>query len=301
MKMDKIEALQGCGTALVTPFRSDGSLDEDALRNLVEWQVDQGIRFLVSCGSTGESPALEHREILRVIEITVECAAGRVPVVAGVGGNNTARTAALIKEVERVGADAILSVSPYYNRPTQEGIVAHFRVLADCTDLPIILYNVPGRTGSNILPATVLLLARTLNIIGIKEASGDISQIGDICTRIPTGFKVFAGDDTLTLPVMALGGSGVISVASNEAPAMMTCFADSCLEGRWEVAREWNRRLYPLMKANFLETNPIPVKAALSMMGRIVEAYRLPLVKISESARAKLSEVLVSMNLLPTD
>jgi 4-hydroxy-tetrahydrodipicolinate synthase len=300
MRIDKIEAIRGCGTALVTPFLHDGSLDEVALRGLVDWQVDQGIRFLVPCGSTGESSALEHHEILRVVEITVESAAGRVPVMAGVGGNNTARTASLIREVERVGADAILSVSPYYNRPTQEGIVAHFRALAESTELPIILYNVPGRTGSNILPSTTLLLAQIANIIGIKEASGDISQIGDICARAPAGFKVFAGDDALTLPVIALGGSGVISVASNEAPSMMTSFADSCIEGRWDGARDWNRRLYPLMKANFLETNPIPVKAALAMMGRIAEVYRLPLVKISDAARTHLSAVLSSLNLIAT-
>jgi 4-hydroxy-tetrahydrodipicolinate synthase len=301
MSMDTMEAIAGCGTALVTPFQPNGSLDEAALRSLVEWQIGEGIGFLVPCGSTGESPALDHEEYLRVVGITVDVTDRRVPVVAGAGGNNTAKVMALIRDAERLGADGILSVSPYYNRPTQEGIFEHFRAIAGCTKLPIIVYNVPGRTGSNILPDTILKMAEIPNILGVKEASGDISQIGEICTRAPAGFHVFSGDDALTLPVMALGGRGVISVASNEIPKMMSNFANSCLCGRWDVAREWNRRLYPLMRANFLETNPIPVKAALAMMGRISEGCRLPLVKLSDAARGKLAAILSSLDLLPPE
>jgi 4-hydroxy-tetrahydrodipicolinate synthase len=293
-----IENLKGCGTALVTPFRPDGRLDEEALASLVEWQVQAGIQFLVPCGTTGESVTLEHEEYLAVVRITVEVSGSRVPVVAGAGGNDTAKIIRLVAELERLGADAILSVSPYYNRPTQEGIYRHFREIAAASRLPVIVYNVPGRTGSNVLPDTILRLAELPNILGVKEASGDISQIGEICTRAPGTFRVFSGDDALTLPVIALGGSGLISVASNEAPGMMGDFVSSCLEGRWEEARAWNRKLYPLMRANFIESSPIPVKAALAMMGKIHEVYRLPLVKISDGARGKLAEVLKGLELI---
>jgi len=294
-----LENLKGCGTALVTPFRPDGRVDEEALASLVEWQVQAGIHFLVPCGTTGESVTLDHDEYLAVVRITVETAAARVPVVAGAGGNNTAKITGMIAELEKLGVDAILSVSPYYNKPTQEGIYQHFREIERASCLPIIVYNVPGRTGSNILPETLLRLAELPNIVGVKEASGDIAQIGEICTRAPDTFRVFSGDDALTLPVIALGGVGVISVASNEVPGMMAEFVSACLEGRREEARSWNRRLYPLMRVNFIESSPIPVKAALAMMGKIHEAYRLPLVKISDGARQKLAAVLKGLGLVP--
>jgi 4-hydroxy-tetrahydrodipicolinate synthase len=297
--MKMLENLKGCGTALVTPFRSDGRVDEEALASLVEWQVQAGIHFLVPCGTTGENVTLDHDEYLAVVRITVETAAARVPVVAGAGGNNTAKITGMIAELEKLGVDAILSVSPYYNKPTQEGIYQHFREIERASCLPIIVYNVPGRTGSNILPETLLRLAELPNIVGVKEASGDIAQIGEICTRAPDTFRVFSGDDALTLPVIALGGVGVISVASNEVPGMMAEFVSACLEGRWEEARSWNRRLYPLMRINFIESSPIPVKAALAMMGKIHEAYRLPLVKISDGARQKLAAVLKGLELIP--
>lgn len=290
--------LRGCGTAMITPFRSDGTLDEKALEGLVEWQIREGIHFLVPCGTTGESVTLSRQEYLQVVRIVLKTAGGRVPVVAGAGGNNTAGVIERIRELEELGADAILSVSPYYNKPTQEGIYRHFCAIAESSALPIVIYNVPGRTGSNILPETVLRLAGIPNIAGVKEASGDISQIGEICTKAPKGFLILSGDDSLTLPVIALGGHGVISVASNEAPGMMARFANACLEGKWEEARDWNRKLYPLMKVNFVETSPIPVKAALAMMGKISETYRLPLVPISEGGRAKLSAVLRDLGLV---
>ena len=296
--MGNLEGLKGCGTALITPFQSNGGLDEKALASLVRWQIQEGIHFLVPCGTTGESPTLKHDEHLAVVDITVKTAAGRVPVIAGAGGNDTTKVISLIAELKKLGVDGILSVSPYYNKPTQEGIYQHFRALAESTDLPIIVYNVPGRTGSNILPETILRLAQIPNIAGVKEASGDISQIGEICTKAPAKFRVLSGDDSLTLPVIALGGHGIISVASNEAPGMMSRFAAVCLDGKWEEARDWNRKLYPLMKINFVETSPIPVKAALSMMGKIQEVYRLPLVRISEGARTRVSAVLSDLDLL---
>ena len=296
--MGNLEGLKGCGTALVTPFLANGKVDEKALASLVGWQVQEGIHFLVPCGTTGESPTLKHDEHLAVVDITVRTVAGRVPVIAGAGGNDTAKIIALIAELKKLGVDGILSVSPYYNKPTQEGIYQHFRALAESTDLPIIVYNVPGRTGSNILPDTLFRLAEIPNIAGVKEASGDISQIGEICTKAPARFRVLSGDDSLTLPVIALGGHGIISVASNEAPGMMAKFAAACLDGRWDEAREWNRKLYPLMKVNFVETSPIPVKAALSMMGKIEEVYRLPLVKISDAARNKVASVLKNLGLI---
>ncbi len=297
--MGNLEGLKGCGTALITPFLSNGRVDEKTLVSLVNWQIQEGIHFLVPCGTTGESPTLKHDEHLAVVDITTRTAAGRVPILAGAGGNDTAKIIDLIGEVKKLGVDGILSVSPYYNKPTQEGIYQHYRALAESTDLPIIVYNVPGRTGSNILPETLLRLAEIPNIAGVKEASGDISQIGEICTRAPARFRIFSGDDSLTLPVIALGGHGIISVASNEAPGMMVQFAAACLEGRWEEARNWNRKLYPLMKINFIESSPIPVKAALSMMGKIQEIYRLPLVRISEGARGKVASILASLGLIP--
>jgi 4-hydroxy-tetrahydrodipicolinate synthase len=284
---------------MVTPFAPDGSIDRAALEAFVEWQIREGIHFLVPCGTTGESVTLSHDEYLDVVRTTVRVAAGRVPVVAGAGGNDTGKVADLVRELSGLGIDGVLSVSPYYNKPTQEGIYRHFRAIASSTALPVVVYNVPGRTGSNILPDTLLRLAEIRNIIGVKEASGDISQIGEICTRAPSGFHILSGDDSLTLPVIALGGHGIISVASNEVPGLMSRFASACLDGRWDEARSLNRRLYPLMKVNFVETSPIPVKAALAMMGRIKEEYRLPLVPISDSARSRLKAVLASLELLP--
>jgi 4-hydroxy-tetrahydrodipicolinate synthase len=284
---------------MITPFQADGTLDSRTLATLVEWQIQEGINFLVPCGTTGESVTLTHEEYLCVVKITVQVAAGRVPVMAGAGGNNTAKVIELCRELKLAGVDAILSVSPYYNKPTQEGIYRHFQAIARSLDgMPIVVYNVPGRTSSNIEPETILRLAEIPNIVGVKEASGNISQIGEICTRAPDDFYVLSGDDSLTLPVVALGGHGVISVASNEVPSMMSKFANDCLREQWEKARAWNRKLYPLMKVNFIESSPIPVKAALAMMGKIQEIYRLPLVKISDGARAKLSSVLSDLQLV---
>jgi 4-hydroxy-tetrahydrodipicolinate synthase len=301
MSVKTIEGLAGCGTALVTPFLPDGRLDEKALESLVDWQIGEGVHFLIPCGTTGESPTLTHKEHLRVIEITARVAGGRVPILAGAGGNNTAEIIDLVKEIDGMGADVdgILSVSPYYSKPTQEGIYQHFEAIAGSTHLPIVVYNVPGRTSSNILPETMLQLAEIPNVIGVKEASGDISQIAELCTRAPARFRILAGDDAVTLPLIALGGHGVISVASNEVPGLMARFTSACLEGRWDEARDWNRKLFPLLKVNFVETSPIPVKAALAMMGRISEVYRLPLVKITEPSRAKLAAVLSNLDLLP--
>jgi 4-hydroxy-tetrahydrodipicolinate synthase len=290
--------LKGCGTALITPFNLDGSLDLPALENLVDWQIREGIHFLVPCGTTGESVTLTHDEYLTVVRTVVAKAAGRVPIVAGAGGNNTAKVIELVAELKALRVDGILSVSPYYNKPTQEGIYQHFKAIASSTDLPLVVYNVPGRTGSNILPDTLMRLAALPNIIAVKEASGDISQIGEICTRASSSFRILSGDDSLTLPTIALGGHGIISVASNEAPGPMSQLADACLQGRWEEARSLNRRLYPLMKVNFVESSPIPVKAAVAMMGKIKEVYRLPLVPISDAGRAKLLAVLKDLGMV---
>jgi 4-hydroxy-tetrahydrodipicolinate synthase len=297
--MGNLNRLQGCGTAIVTPFQSNGGLDEKTLESFVDWQIKEGIDFLVPCGTTGESPTLTHAERLKIVQITVRVASGRVPVIAGAGGNDTGKIISLIAELKKFGVDGILSVSPYYNKPTQEGIYQHFRAIAESADLPIIVYNVPGRTGSNILPDTILRLAEITNIAGVKEASGDISQIGEICTRAPERFRVLSGDDSLTLPVVALGGHGVISVASNEAPGMMSKLVAACLKGRLDEARILNQKLYPLMKVNFIESSPIPVKAALAMMGKIQEVYRLPLVRISDAARQKVASVLAGLGLTP--
>jgi len=289
---------QGCGTALVTPFQTDGAVDEKTLLSLVNWQIEEGVNFLVPCGTTGESPTLGHDEYLRVAETVTRTANGRVPILAGAGGNDTAKVIALAAELKSLGVDGILSVSPYYNKPSQEGIYRHYRAIAESIDLPIIIYNVPGRTGSNVTPDTLMRLSEIANIAGVKEASGDISQIGEICTRASEDFTVLSGDDALTLPTIALGGRGVISVAANEIPGMMAKFTAACLENRWEEAREWNRKLYPLMKVNFVEANPIPVKAALAMMGKINEVYRLPLSPLSESSKSKVAETLGALGLI---
>lgn len=296
--MTEFADLKGCGTALVTPFKEDRSIDEGALRRFVDFQIAGGIDFLVPCGTTGESPTLNDDEQRRVVQVVIEEARGRVPVIAGAGGNNTAHVIKLARECERLGADGLLSVSPYYNKPTQEGLYQHFKAIAEATRLPIILYNVPPRTNVNILPDTVARLARIPNIVGVKEASGDISQIAEIITRVPAEFKVLSGDDSMTLPLIAVGGVGLISVASNEAPGEMTALTRACLENRWDDARRLNRELWPLMKVNFIETSPGPVKAALAMMGKIEEAYRLPMVPVKAETKERLREVLVALKLL---
>jgi 4-hydroxy-tetrahydrodipicolinate synthase len=290
--------IRGCGTALVTPFRKDGTLDLDALRRLVQFQLRAGIDFLVPCGTTGETPTLEHAEYVAVVRTVVQEAGGKVPVIAGVGGNNTRKLIDLAAEVGGLGIQGILSVAPYYNKPTQEGLYQHFRAIAESTDLPVILYNVPGRTSSNIEPATLARLSKIANIIGIKEASGSIVQQMEVLAAVPPSFRVLSGDDAFTFPLMALGGVGIISVVSNEIPAEMTRLAHLLLEGKLEAARQLHFNLLPLMQVNFIETNPIPVKAALAMMGMIEEVYRLPMVPMKAENRTKLEKVLAAQGLL---
>ncbi len=292
--------IRGCGTALVTPFSNDGTLDVDALRDLVEFQLSEGIDFLVPCGTTGEAPTLEHEEYLGVVRVVAQEAKGKVPVIAGAGGNNTRKICSLVQELQALGVQGILSVAPYYNKPTQEGLYQHFKAIAESTDLPVILYNVPSRTSSNIEPATVARLAEIPNIIGIKEASGSITQQMEVLRLVPPGFKVLSGDDAFTFPLMAVGGAGVISVVSNEIPRQMTELTHLLLDGKYDEARKLNMKLLPLMQANFIETNPIPVKAALAMMGKIKEVYRLPMCPMKPENRAKLEKVLVEQGLLQT-
>ena len=288
----------GTGTALVTPFRRDGALDEPTLRALIKRQIDAGINFLVPCGTTGESPTLTHQEHLRIVEITVELAKGKVPVLAGAGGYNTAEVITLARELADLGANGILSVTPYYNKPTQEGLYQHFKAIAEAVHLPIILYSVQGRTGVNIEPATVQRLSQIENIIGIKEASGSISQMSTILNAVPEDFLVLSGDDAITLPLIALGGRGVISVASNEIPAQMTSLTQHALAGDFEGARQIHRRFLPLMEINFVESNPIPVKAALAEMRLLEPVWRLPLVAPKPENRARIRAVLESLNLI---
>lgn len=296
--MNNISNLKGCGTALVTPFKKDLSIDEDALRSFVEFQIAGGIDFLVPCGTTGESVTLSDEEQGRVIQIVVEQTRGRVPVIAGAGGNNTAHVIKLAQACESLNVQGLLSVSPYYNKPMQEGIYQHFKAIAGATSLPIIVYNVPPRTNVNILPDTIARLAEIPNIIGVKEASGDISQIAEIITRVPAEFKVFSGDDSMTLPLIALGGVGLISVAANESPDNMTALTRACLENDWDNARRLNRELWALMKVNFIEASPGPVKAALAMMGKVEETYRLPMVPVTPETSKRLRAVLVDLKLI---
>ncbi len=280
--------LQGCGTALVTPFARDGSVDLAALRALVDWQVAEGIDFLVPCGSTGEAQTLNQAERERVVAAVVEVAGGRVPVMAGATSNDTAQAVDETKRMCRLGVDYILSACPYYNKPIQEGLFRHFTAIADAATKPVCLYNVPGRTAVNLTASVALRLAAHPNVMGIKEASGDLKQIMEILRERPDGFAVFSGDDWLSLPVITAGGDGLISVASNEIPAAMTAFINLALAGNLENARSWHYRLLPLMEANFLETNPAPVKAALELLGRIQNVLRLPLLPASESTAAAL-------------
>ncbi len=284
--------LRGCGTALVTPFQRDGSLDEPALRALVEWQVESKIDFLVPCGTTGETPTLTREEWLRVIHITIEVAAGRVPIVAGATSNCTADAVEKAKTVAAIrGVDAILTASPYYNKPTQEGQYQHFRAIAEAVDKPLVIYNVPGRTAVNLEPATLGRLAQLPNVKAVKEASGSLSQIADVLNAVPKDFLVLSGDDAVTLPVISLGGVGIISVASNEIPREMAEMTRAALAGDWATARKLHRKYLPLMQANFIESNPMPVKAVLAMMGRIQEEYRLPMVKMKSETRARLEKI----------
>jgi 4-hydroxy-tetrahydrodipicolinate synthase len=287
----------GCGTALVTPFRKDLSLDEDALRRTVRRQVEAGINFLVPCGTTGESPTLSKAEQKRVVEITIEEARGKVPVVAGAGGNDTVHVIAMAREFESMGARGILSVSPYYNKPTQEGLYQHFKAIAAAVRLPVILYNIPGRTGVNIEPSTMKRLAEIDNIAGVKEASGNISQMAVILETVPDRFVVLSGDDGITLPLLAIGGRGLISVSSNEIPAEMTQIVQLALKNEFAAAREIHRRYFPLMEANFLETNPIPVKAAMGLMGLLEPVFRLPLVPPKPENLAKIRGALEAVGL----
>ncbi len=296
--MKNLTELKGCGTAMITPFRRDESIDEAAFRRFVEFQINGGVDFLVACGTTGESVTMTEIEQARIVELTLEYAAGRVPVVAGAGGYNTREVIEKIHRYEKLGVDAILSVTPYYNKPTQEGLFQHYRALADSTGLPIILYSVQGRASVNLEPATVARLAEINNIVGIKEASANISQIAEIASLVDDSFKIFAGDDSVVLPVAALGGVGVISVASNLLPRLVSDLCRASVENRLEEARRLNRQLTPIFKAMFIESNPIPVKAALAMTGMIEEVYRLPMTPISQANRAKLEQVLTETGVL---
>ena len=288
----------GCGTALVTPFRPDGSLDEKTLRGLVLRQIEHGINFLVPCGTTGESPTLSHEEHVKVVDITLDEAKGKVPVLAGAGGYNTAEVIALGRELAAMGADGILSVAPYYNKPTQEGLFQHYRAIAAGVEIPVVVYNVPGRTGVNIEPATIARLSKVEWIAGVKEASGNISQMGAILNLVPQTFIVLSGDDALTLPLYALGGQGIVSVVSNEIPAEMTRLAHLCNKGNFAEARELHRKYLPFMDVNFIESSPIPVKAAMALMGLLEPVWRLPMVAPKPESLAKIKSVLESCGLL---
>lgn len=288
----------GCGTALVTPFKKDLSFDEETMRRLVRRQIAAGINFLVPCGTTGESPTLSHEEHLRVVAVTIEEAKGKVPVLAGAGGYDTHHVIEMARAAEQLGADGILSVTPYYNKPTQEGLYHHFKAIASATSLPIILYNVPPRTNVNIDPPTVRRLSEIENIVGVKEASGSISQITQVFQQVPEDFLVLSGDDALTLPLAAMGGRGIISVASNEIPAEMTQLAQLCLAGNFAEARAMHRKWLPLMEINFIETNPTPVKAAMAEMGLLEPVFRLPLVPPRTENLAKIRSVLESLAIL---
>jgi 4-hydroxy-tetrahydrodipicolinate synthase len=290
----------GCGTALVTPFLPDLSLDESALRALVRRQIDQGINFLVPCGTTGESPTLSFQEKARVIEITIQESAGRVPVMAGAGGYDTAHVIRAANHWLALGASAILSVAPYYNKPSQEGIYRHYAAIADAVNAPIYVYNVPGRTGINVEPATLLRLAQIPNIAGVKEASGNIPQIASILARVPQDFVVLSGDDALTIPVIALGGHGLISVVANQIPSDMTLLTQAARATDLPTARDLQRKYQRLMELNFVESNPIPVKASLALMGLCGLHYRLPLCPPSDSLLENLRQELLSLGLLET-
>jgi 4-hydroxy-tetrahydrodipicolinate synthase len=288
----------GCGTALVTPFKKDQSLDESALRRLARRQIDAGIDFLVPCGTTGESPTLTRAEHLRVIELVVDEAAGKVPVLGGAGGYNTSQVIELARELERIGASGILSVTPYYNRPTQEGLYQHYRAIASAVRLPLVVYSVQSRTGVNVEPATLARLAEIENIVAVKEASGSIQQIVNVLHEVPSRFDVLSGDDAITIPIIALGGRGVVSTVANEIPGPMAQLAHAALAGDFATARQIHSRYLPLMNANFVEANPIPVKAAMALMGLLEPVWRLPLCPPSAANLARIEGVLESLGLL---
>jgi 4-hydroxy-tetrahydrodipicolinate synthase len=292
--------LSGCGTALITPFRGDGSVDEEALVSLVHWQVESGVNFLVVCGTTGEAPTLSLDETLRVVELTIEAAAGRAPVLAGCTHNSTREAVARVRRISGVpNLSGIMSANPYYSKPTQEGQFQHFKAIADATDLPVMLYNIPPRTAANLEPATTARLADEVrNIVAIKEASGSMSQVMELITMVPKNFQVFSGEDNLALPVIAVGGAGVIAVASNEIPAEMSQMVKAALANDWQTARRLQHRFFTLMQANFWESNPGPVKCLLAMMGRITESYRLPMVPVQAGTRARLAKLAGELGLL---
>jgi 4-hydroxy-tetrahydrodipicolinate synthase len=288
----------GVGTALVTPFTASGDLDERAVRRLGRRQIDAGIHFLVPCGTTGENPTLTDAERIRVVELLVDEAAGRVPVLAGAGGYNTREVIQLAVEMQHPGAAGLLSVTPYYNKPTQEGLYRHYAAIAESTPLPIIVYNVPGRTGVNVEPSTLARLADLPNIVGVKEASGNISQMCDVLRVVPDDFIVLSGDDAITVPLMAIGGRGVISVASNQIPAEMVEMVEAAERGDFARARAVHARILPLMQINFVEANPVPVKAAMSAMGLLEEVYRLPMCSPKAESHDKILKVLKDLSLL---
>jgi 4-hydroxy-tetrahydrodipicolinate synthase len=287
----------GAGTALVTPFMRTGDLDEAAVRRLGRRQIDAGIHFLSPCGTTGENPTLTPSERIRIVEILADEADGRVPILAGAGGYNTKEVIELARELEKAGAAGLLSVTPYYNKPTQEGLFRHYQAIAESTALPIVLYNVPGRTGVNIDVATVLRLAAIPNIVGVKEASGNMQQICEICRAVPQEFLVLSGDDAMALPVMAVGGRGVVSVVSNEVPGEVVQMLEAAERGDFGAARAVHQRIMPLMMTNFVEGNPVPVKAAMAAMGLLEEIYRLPLVGPRAESREKIAKALKDLGL----
>jgi 4-hydroxy-tetrahydrodipicolinate synthase len=289
---------QGTGTAMITPFKSDGSVDEKALRRFVDFQIDGGVDMLLPCGTTGEGATLDENETDRVVQIVIEQSRQRVPVIVGAGSNSTAKAIQMTKRAKRLGADGVLSVGPYYNKPTQQGYYEHFKAITDADDIPVIVYNVPGRTGGNIEAKTMLRLAEIPNIVAVKEASGNLGQIMDIIREAPSEFRVLSGDDALALAIVAVGGDGVVSVVSNETPAMMSAMIDAALQGNVDKARELHYKLLPLMNVNFIESNPIPAKAALAMIGLIEENYRLPLVRIAPANREKVAKVVEELGLL---
>jgi 4-hydroxy-tetrahydrodipicolinate synthase len=291
--------LKGCGTALVTPFRADGEIDEPALRGLVDWQIKSGIDLLIACGTTGETPTLSDEEWLRATFIIVDETGGRIPVFAGCTHNSTRETVAKARKVSAVpGLTGLLVANPYYNKPNQEGQYQHFRAVAEATHLPILLYNIPGRTGANLEPATIARLAEIPNIVGVKESCGSLPQITELISLVPPEFKVLAGDDNIALAVMGVGGAGLISVTANEIPAEMSQMIHAALNNDWPSARRINRKYYRLMLANFWESNPIPVKCVLAKMGRITESYRLPMVPPSPGTRARLEKLASELGLL---
>ena len=289
---------KGVFTALITPFEEDGSIDESALERLVEFQIKNKVDGLVPCGTTGESPTLNHEEHKKVVDLVIEFANGRVPVIAGTGSNSTNEALSLTMHAKESGANASLQVVPYYNKPTQEGFYRHFKKIADEIDLPMIIYNIPGRTGANIETSTLMRLANHKNIIGLKEASGSLPQMMDVLAQKPENFCVLSGDDNLTLPLISVGGVGVISVVSNLIPKEMSEFVHYSLDGDLEKARNLHYKLLPLFKAIFIETNPIPIKSAMAMRGLCKEVYRLPLCEMQTQNREKLRMVLEELEIL---